>query len=52
VVDAVRLPAGGCEFLAVTALATAEPRAADDAPAQSAPRLRATQLPLPYALPE
>jgi folate-binding protein YgfZ len=52
VVDAVRLPEGGCEFLAVTALATAEPRAADTPAPASAPRLRAMELPLPYALPE
>jgi hypothetical protein len=50
VVEAVRL-ADGCEFLAVAPL-PGEPRtAAAPAPA-SAPRLDATQLPLPYELPE
>jgi tRNA-modifying protein YgfZ len=52
VVDAVRLP-DGCEFLAVTPLAGAEslPDAASTA-SGGAPRLDATQLPLPYQLPE
>lgn len=52
VIDAVRLP-DGCEFLAVTPLVGAESRP-DEASAASgrAPRLDATQLPLPYQLPE
>ena len=47
VVDAVRPADGGCEFLAVTAL----PGAETSAPGGAA-RLDATQLPLPYELPE
>ncbi|HYM41550.1 MAG TPA: hypothetical protein VET46_02175 [Steroidobacteraceae bacterium] len=51
VVDAVPLPDGGWEFLAVAALAAA---AAPDTtlPAAAARRLSAVQLALPYALPE
>jgi len=51
VVEAVRPADGGCEFLAVAPLPGAEPRAEATAPG-SAPRLNATQLPLPYELPE
>jgi len=48
VVDAVRQEGGGCEFLAVTALA-----ARDEAQQDSAtPPIEATALPLPYGLPE
>ncbi len=52
VVDAVRQADGGCEFLAVAPLPGAEPRSAEAAAPASAPRLDATQLPLPYELPE
>jgi folate-binding protein YgfZ len=49
VVDAVRAPAGGCEFLAVAPLAAS---GAPDTAAQAPGALRAAQLPLPYALPD
>jgi tRNA-modifying protein YgfZ len=51
VADAVRPADGGCEFLAVAPWPGAEPRTEASAPA-GAPRLDATQLPLPYELPE
>lgn len=52
VVDALQLADGGCEFLAVAQL-PGEPRSAEDSAAPAgAPRLDATQLPLPYELPE
>jgi len=51
IVDAVPLPDGGCEFLAVAPLAAGAP--SDAAGASGAVRrLSAAQLPLPYALPE
>lgn len=51
VVDAVRSEDGACEFLAVAAVASGA--SADEATAPSATlRLDATQLPLPYELPE
>ena len=50
VVDAAAHADGRCEFLAVAALTGAA--GATDAPAQGAAILHATQLPLPYALPE
>jgi folate-binding protein YgfZ len=50
VVDAVRHADGACEFLAVTPLPGAEPRSERAAPGGA--RLDATQLPLPYELPE
>ena len=50
VVDAVRL-ADGCEFLAVAPL-PGEPRTAEAPAPAGAARLEATQLPLPYELPE
>ncbi len=49
VVDALPLADGGCEFLAVAPLPGAEVRADE---AVGAARLNATQLPLPYELPE
>ena len=52
VVDAVRQADGGCEFLAVAPLPGAEAHAGETAAPASAPRLAATQLPLPYELPE
>ena len=52
VVEAVRHAEGGCEFLAVAPLPSAEARTAETAARPSAPRLNATQLPLPYELPE
>jgi folate-binding protein YgfZ len=52
VVEAVRAADGGCEFLAVAPLASAGVGADDGSAAVSAPRLNATQLPLPYELPE
>jgi hypothetical protein len=52
VVDAVRRADGGCEFLAVAPLPGAEPRPAEVSAPRAAPRLDATQLPLPYELPE
>jgi len=52
VVDAVPLAGGGCEFLAVAPLASAEVRADEARAAVSAAHLNATQLPLPYELPE
>lgn len=52
VVDAVPL-ADGCEFLAVAPFAAAGSRTDEvSAAARSVPRLDATQLPLPYELPE
>ena len=52
VVDAVRLADGGCEFLAVAALAAgAAPDEDRPAPAQAL-RLNTLQQPLPYELPE
>lgn len=50
VVDAAAHADGRCEFLAVAALSGAA--GATHAPAQGAAILHATQLPLPYALPE
>lgn len=52
VVDAARHADGGCEFLAVAPLPGAEPRAAETSAPGGARRLDATQLPLPYELPE
>jgi len=52
VVDAARHADGGCEFLAVTPLPGAEPPTGETAAPGSAARLSATQLPLPYELPE
>jgi tRNA-modifying protein YgfZ len=51
VVDAVRLEEGGCEFLAVAPLA-AGATAGEGPAAGGTLRLEATQLPLPYELPE
>ena len=52
VVDAASCADGAVEFLAVTALAGAAPSADESAAPGAAPRLAATQLPLPYSLPE
>jgi tRNA-modifying protein YgfZ len=51
IVDAVALPDGGSEFLAVAPLAAAAP-SDTAAAAGGVVRLSAAQLPLPYALPE
>jgi folate-binding protein YgfZ len=52
VVDAVKLPEGGCQFLAVAPLAAAGPSAEEAPGAAGARRVNAIQLSLPYALPE
>jgi folate-binding protein YgfZ len=52
IVDAAPLAAGGVEFLAVAPLEGANPAAGEPAAPGGAPRLAATQLPLPYSLPE
>jgi hypothetical protein len=52
VVDAAREREGGCEFLAVAPLPSAEPPTGETAAPGNAPRLDATQQPLPYELPE
>jgi folate-binding protein YgfZ len=52
VVDAVTLPEGGCEFLAVAPLTGAGPPGGEAPGTAGARRVNAMQVSLPYALPE
>jgi folate-binding protein YgfZ len=52
IADAAPLADGAVEFLAVAPLAGAGPSAAESPGPGATPRLAATQLPLPYPLPE